>query len=472
MAQAHQHFEFINVSPRAPGKPQTAQRRKIRSHCMRGRNRRNPSVWLPKDDINLDRTVIEPNASLPSHEQEGSQVPTVNNRARVKSPVLSLPSLVDFAVKVDNESLRLLATVFPGTMSAFSLARFRLPSHFRSSQWSDWLLSDKAYVYSILAVCAVIQEFLLAAQRSKHTALCIRTAISQLNERLSSHDTSLSNARVANVIALTLAALVSNDHVAMSIHGNGLRHIVQLRGGLESFRGNPQILVVLSRIDLCVTLSSGLGPLFPQYDPVSVVRDLLKPHPQACLPLSSRRPVIHLLDPRLVPIFLDLQYLAWRINMATNPPYEGIQEYEVHAGIWVAQYRLWQLQGTMSDILGECLRVSMLGFLTTMFSLMNNRIGYDHTNNQLRVLCCAIEVSTQQLRPVMLWVLMVGTLALFDPGEEWLLEKWRSGVLPLIQELQWMEVREYLKDFLWIDSCNDTKGEILFEKLGQLVRAS
>jgi hypothetical protein len=221
-----------------------------------------------------------------------------------------------------------------------------------------------------------------------------------------------------------------------------------------------------------VTLSSGQGPYFPQCDPVGLVHHLIKPHPQACLSLCSWQPVIHIFDARLVPIFLDLQYLAWRINTATNAQSEGIQEYEVHAGIFVAQYRLWQLQGTMSDILGECLRVAMLSFLTTTFSLMNSRIRYDHATNQLGVLCCAIEVSTQQLRPVMLWVLMVGTLAFFDTDEEWLREKWRSGVLPLIQELQWMEVREYLKDFLWIDSCNDTKGQSLFEKLGQLVRAN
>ncbi|CAH0054446.1 unnamed protein product [Clonostachys solani] len=399
MARAHQHFEFINVSPRAPGKPQTAERRKIRSHCMRGRNRRNPSAWLPENDMFPDHPVVEPNASLPSSEQEGSQFPTVT---RVQSPLLSLPCLVDFAVEVDNESLRLLATVFPGAMSAFSLARFRLPSHFKSSQWSDWLLSDRAYVYFILAVCAVIQEFLLATQRSKHTMLCIRTAISQLNKTLSIHNTSLSNANIANVIALTLAALVANDHLSMSIHGNGLRRMVYLRGGFESFRGNPQILVVLSRIDLCVTLSSGQGPYFPRSDPVGLLHDLIKPHPQACLSLYSRQPVIHILDARLVPIFLDLQYLAWRINTATRARSEGIQEDEVHAGICVAQYRLWQLQGTMSDILGECLRVAMLSFLTTMFSLMNKRIGYDHATNQLRVLCCAIEVSTQQLHPVML----------------------------------------------------------------------
>ncbi|CAG9990049.1 unnamed protein product [Clonostachys byssicola] len=469
MARAHRHFEFINVSPKAHGKPQTAERRKIRSHCMRGRNRRNTPAWLPENDIFRDRPVVEPNASLPPYEQEDGQFPTATC---VKSPLLSLPCLVDFAVEVDNESLGLLATVFPGAMSAFSLARFRLPSHFRSSQWSDWLLSDRAYVYSIVAVCAVIQDFLLETQRSKHTALCIRTAVSQLNERLSSHNNSLSDASIANVIALTLAALVTNDHLAMTIHGNGLRRMVYLRGGFESFRGNPQILVVLSRIDLCVTLSSGQGPYFPQRDPVGLVYSLLKPHPQAYLSLYSQQPVIHILDARLVPIFLDLQYLAWRINTANNAQYEGIQEYEVHAGIFVAQYRLWKLQGTMSDILGECLRVAMLGFLTTTFSLMNSRIKYDYATDQLRVLCCAIEVSTQQLRPVMLWVLMIGTLAFFDPDEEWLREKWRSGVLPLIQELQWREVREYLKGFLWIDSCNDSKGQILFEKLGQLARAS
>jgi hypothetical protein len=74
---------------------------------MRGKNRRNPSAWLYENDIFRDRRVVEPNASLPPYEQEGSQFSTAT---RVKSPLLSLPCLVDFAVEVDNESLGLLAT--------------------------------------------------------------------------------------------------------------------------------------------------------------------------------------------------------------------------------------------------------------------------------------------------------------------------------------------------------------------------
>jgi hypothetical protein len=67
----------------------------------------------------------------------------------------------------------------------------------------------------------------------------------------------------------------------------------------------------------------------------------------------------------------------------------------------------------------------------------------------------------------MFWVLMVGTIALFDCGEPWLREKWRSDVLQLTRQLQWKDAKRLLKTFIWIDACNEIAGMAVFDKMMQ-----
>jgi hypothetical protein len=65
----------------------------------------------------------------------------------------------------------------------------------------------------------------------------------------------------------------------------------------------------------------------------------------------------------------------------------------------------------------------------------------------------------------MFWVLMVGTLALFDSDEPWLREKWRLDILPLKRGQQWTDAKRLLKTFLWIDTCNEKAGKGVFKKM-------
>lgn len=175
---------------------------------------------------------------------------------------------------------------------------------------------------------------------------------------------------------------------------------------------------------------------------------------------DSEQRVDGLVDCRVAAIFRDLQHLARRTNKATSG-----QESELHAGLWTAQYRLFQLAGGLDDIVGECLRVAMLTFLATTFQVLGSRIRYEHVTNRFRVLCCAIETSTQQLQELMFWMLMVGTMVLFDHDEPWLCEIWRFLVLPLTRGQEWVDVQGRLQSFIWINVSNESIGKQTFEKM-------
>jgi hypothetical protein len=139
-------------------------------------------------------------------------------------------------------------SVFPIALKAFSLEDFGFESNLKSSQWRDWLFKDVAYVHAAVTVSTVIQDFLLKREQAKATSVHLRKAISHLNKNLSDDSLSLSDATIAVIISLSIASCISKDYVATTAHAAGLREIVRLRGGLDSFGGNPQLQVGMTRL--------------------------------------------------------------------------------------------------------------------------------------------------------------------------------------------------------------------------------
>jgi hypothetical protein len=138
--------------------------------------------------------------------------------------------------------------VFPVALRAFSLADLGLPGDLTSSQWRDWLFIDAAYVHAAITVSTVVRDFLLKRELSKATSFHLKKAISQLNKNLSDKTLSLSDASIAVIITISIASCISKDYVATSAHAAGLREMVRLQGGLDSFLGNPQLHIAMTRL--------------------------------------------------------------------------------------------------------------------------------------------------------------------------------------------------------------------------------
>lgn len=172
------------------------------------------------------------------------------------------------------------------------------------------------------------------------------------------------------------------------------------------------------------------------------------------------------MDHRVAVIFQELQSLARRMNDKTSDHREILAS-DFHASVMSIQYQLFDLHNKLHDITSELIRVAMLASLTTTFQVLGTRIKHEYLTNRLRELCRAVEVSTEQLQHVMFWVLMVGTVAVFDTEEPWLREKWRLNVLPVTREMQWKDAKRLLKTFIWIDAFNERAGMAVFDKMVQ-----
>ncbi|KAJ8098755.1 hypothetical protein POJ06DRAFT_141415 [Lipomyces tetrasporus] len=89
-------------------------------------------------------------------------------------------------------------------------------------------------------------------------------ALRLLRERLTLGDdeVKVSNITASVVLALAVHAHIMGEREAAEYHMAGLRKIVNLRGGVTTFRDNGKLLIELLRCDVELALHSGSRPLF------------------------------------------------------------------------------------------------------------------------------------------------------------------------------------------------------------------
>jgi Fungal specific transcription factor domain len=82
---------------------------------------------------------------------------------------------------------------------------------------------------------------------SNLTRLHLSKAVGRLKKNITTAGSTIKDATVASIVSLCVASFVSFDSAAMAVHGNGLREIIRLRGGLNSFRFDPQFMFTIMR---------------------------------------------------------------------------------------------------------------------------------------------------------------------------------------------------------------------------------
>lgn len=123
-------------------------------------------------------------------------------------------------------------------------------------QWSQILATDAAYlnavVYAIHAVCdfaagnnPMTTTFAPSRSAYKHLSKSLRL----LRERLSDENDPSRLSDPTVMIIVTLGGLSNRlgQYETASGHLKGIRRIVDLRGGLATFRDNPKLLVEIFR---------------------------------------------------------------------------------------------------------------------------------------------------------------------------------------------------------------------------------
>ncbi|KAH7190991.1 hypothetical protein BKA60DRAFT_663611 [Fusarium oxysporum] len=420
--QAGKRFVFVTAD--AHGQPAIGDRKLIRSHVMRGKNTRTRA--LP-GRLKGRFPAIAVKSQRSQHAAGGNDSSEESHGARTRHELLN--SDVDALVRMRH----------PGMVSraanVFTFIKF--PGDIDSSSRS--------------LLCTCTTEF--------HSYMTIH----ELNKQLADPKTALTDSTTTVVMGMALIAVCFGDVESAHMHVMGLKQIVGLRGGIESFANKPQLQAKLHRI------CTGANPAFHQ-DAASFESafdrspelTLLKPADASYF--SRSRSLVQALGRRFYGIFKDVQNLSQLINDSHNSG-QKIREMSLEELMTSIQSRLFMLEFNDNDILPELLRLSLLAFLTTVFwSFPGVKLEYPHLANQLRQACLAFTPTTVGESYLFAWTLMVGATSVFhDNDQTWLPQR----LHPLIRDSlgrTWFEVQNNLRRVMWIDSIHDGPGIEVFNQ--------
>ncbi|CAH0050964.1 unnamed protein product, partial [Clonostachys solani] len=483
MERSDSSFIFVES---VRGKLSNRERKIVRRYCMKGRNTK------PDTGKNLDhRSYGLPSAAkkhMSSFELQAplshSPQPTYTDAAdnernhylptvRVTGEKLSKQIIsklwfpfADFTSEDTAASFSVIYNNLPCIMRAFTICDFSVTVRSQPSPWHDWFFLDDTYAHSSMIFACAVSENVIQQGPSQLRMFHMSRAIRQVNTALSDSTLFMKNSNIAAVICLAFASFVSHDYHATTSHATGLRQIVLLRGGIENFKQVLQLLVGMSRIDLCLSLAVGRHVIFTSNPlPCLETCEAESSGFYALVPptLVYERSISHLVDLRISDIFQRLQKFAFDLNNFTSGG-KAVSEEDVYRCLISAQYDLFELENQCQSILDECVRMGLLVMLASVFQVHNDlKVQYDFATNRLQHLCLQVDLSIPDVRDLMTWVLMMGALSVFNCDDVWLREKWRA----VLQDVSpsWGEVRGRLQSYIWINQCHDGSGFFRFERL-------
>ncbi|KAF2260780.1 hypothetical protein CC78DRAFT_501132, partial [Lojkania enalia] len=416
--------EFAFVTEDGHGKPKKAERLLIRKHCMQGKNVQCGSRRSSA------RRIRRPPSSAAVESARNNRPITPNyieNEAETSSR-LPLPPPTDVALirvpnEVDVQSQELLYNFF--TFDSIKIDLFPVERYVNFAEWETdmaiWFFTEDVFFHTVLLSASAHRDYMLAQPLTKSSRVHLRHVISALNKKLSeAHNGLLSYPTLFVVIILVHVATMFGDYSAAIAHLAGLQQMVKLLGGLTWLQSDPKTHYKIDRVDFSWALCTGNKACFLS-EPVSWSSIFPKPRPASLTPFCEYS--LHGIIPeRLIVVFEDLRQLARLINE------EGIREEKVSGkpfqiALTSIQSRLLQLQDAFDDDVSECLRLGMLAYLATTMQIPGKRGPYPYLEEHFRARFQNIE-ATRDLRDILVWLLMVGTLVLFDMGESWISERW------------------------------------------------
>ncbi|OJJ05859.1 hypothetical protein ASPVEDRAFT_45322 [Aspergillus versicolor CBS 583.65] len=476
---------FVFVTADAYGQAAAGDRKLIRSHVMRGKNTRTRALpggvkgRSPAAAVGIQR---------PQHATGDNDSPEELRGARARSELLDsdedalarirhaemVPGAADmftfitFPEDIDSSSRSLLCAYFSYMKDEmYPIVRYSRPDT-PKTYWFHWAHLDLAYLHCILYMTSFSLDS-LRGQKSRRTEFHAYRMIRELNEQLSDPKTALTDSTTIVVMALALIAESFGDVQSAHMHMMGLKKIIDLRGGIESFASHPLLQSKLHRTGLVHSICTGANLAFHQdaasfdsaFDGSSELARL-KRSDASCF--SRSRSVAWTLDRRLYAILKDVQGLSQLITDSHDSGHK-IREMSLENLITYIQSRLLMLEYEHNDIFPELLRLSLLAFLTTIFwGFPGVKFEYPRLADQFRQACMAFTPSTAGESYLFAWALMVGATSVSrGPDQTWLLQRLR----PLIRDSlgrTWFEVKNHLRQAMWIDRIHDRPGIEVFNQ--------
>ncbi|KAK3344259.1 hypothetical protein B0T25DRAFT_463449 [Lasiosphaeria hispida] len=432
-------------------KPDSEARKYIRSHVMRGKNRKRVSR---KENFPIGSWI---------NNQEGQEAPrhTISDIPRSLAPDVAL---VNYAADIKPEMMELVFKWFTSLKQAIYPVEVCMEPDLDTSQWVSYLAYDKAYIYSVLFTTRAFFDYIRDQTIGREAIAYLQNSLEFLRLNLADRDAQTSDSTIAVVLSLALMSDLVGDSESAEAHLKGLSQMVKLRGGINALRSNSQLQKKVCRTDLQFSLSTGKRPVFFTDNNMSWSPFIAKEKKQSSKS-TMHQAYPRSLDQRLLNVWLDLQEFSRSANIAFQTgrkiPGSLFQE-----AVTSALYRLIALQhdqGDTTPVQDTIMRLGMLAFSTTTFLQIQ---GLPADNNkdlsakartflQLPQTVGQQQFGTEareEFLKLKLWFLFVAYITILSRLEDE--ELIVANVAETVTSLglsSWPGVREVLLDHMWID---------------------
>ncbi|KIW92281.1 uncharacterized protein Z519_07265 [Cladophialophora bantiana CBS 173.52] len=296
-------------------------------------------------------------------------------------------------------------------------------------------------------------------------------ALQLLRERLDSTDEDLkvANPTIMVVIALALHARMIGDFDSAKHHMEGLRMMINLRGGITTVIHKMRLAMEIFRCDIGLAIESGSKPVF--FSNTSP-REPFLPFPDRMsrsMPKSADMPSFWPYSEQFLSVINEEIAIVWRamkrfclqISRAARTKRKLSEEILLQATASI-MYRLLHMSFA-SGSLDAAIRLGLVAFSSQIFLQLPD-VGVRRTSLSTTYQECLVglDILEEQWPQLLLWLLMVGAVAVFnEPGSAWL-KPWLKSTIERCAVDSWSDFRDMMDSFMWIGLVFDKPAKDIF----------
>ena len=345
------------------------------------------------------------------------------------------------------------------------------------------LLTRHAASHCSIALMQTCNEFFIGNGASSQMALYhLSQTFTLVNKRLQS-DEALSDSTLGIILLLMLQEQIRKAKLETGIHYEGLRKMIELRGGLCQLEGNLPLLLkicksvfllpfvsssnnllLLHRTDITYALQNG-GPMVFFRDHMSEVRNTLLERGFDFDLVSAASTIRHTgLNPSLHEVLLDVINVAYLFNNIPSDQKLRINTFEeMIVSILSRLIRFRPLQSSKRESNVEAAyHIGLIIFMMTLFLQCDSRriLEYDLVSLCLKdVLDSGLD---EQERDLTVWLMFIGGIWVSgDTDGGWFISKARR-LLRRLSIKSWREVHNSVRKFPWIVALHDPLGFVVW----------
>ncbi|KAH6669744.1 hypothetical protein F5X68DRAFT_249204 [Plectosphaerella plurivora] len=345
--------------------------------------------------------------------------------------------------------------------------------------WIDLMFVDEAYYHSAMAAgLTALNNACPHPMGQEAAGLHFGMLLSLIGRKLSSAE-AVSDATMSAVVMALQYDRYRSKYRDGLVHFDGLREMVNLRGGLDTVAKHNSLLVhKLLRADLEFAMHLGTPTrffndgTFPPLHSASILTSGDGPKE----PLFAGLPdwVLDDLSPVLRGVLVDMAVVSNLFNEAASGSRPKLQSYNAHHAFLSLGQRLIAfntLGGRRPlEVLDDMVHVGLACFVTMLL------LGLDGKPADLPLLPKLARMvlkrqgkhpANRTLDTILLWVLMAGEGASAFRTEndvEWFLTE-ASRLREVLGLTTWESARELLAALPWISSIHDTPGRLAWQKI-------